>query len=148
MNSFTRDELWNRACRRVAVVMRGMWEEKGSSDSRLLESMMLPDTLTIVGKSITASGRSHREHVVPRLVIARECHRMLAEGATDDDITTYIKDHVRIVLISDEERLRLDRKDQLGLRQKMPSEWVRGHDIYARLSVAGIIWEPLGPKAT
>jgi len=147
MVKYTREERWDRACLRVAIVIRGMWEEKGSSDSRLLESMMLPDDLTMVGKSVALTGRGRREHVVPRLVIVNECHRMLACGATDAEVAAYIKDHVRIVLVTDEERLRLDRVDQMGLRQTMPPGWMPGHDIFARLAAADIVWTPQAAHA-
>lgn len=144
MNKFSDEERWQRACLRIAVVMRGMWEEKEGSDSRLLESMMIPDDLTVVGKSVALiEGRGRREHVVPRLVVVNECHRMLKDGASDAEVAAYIRGHVRIVLITNEERLRLDRADQLGLRQAMPADWMTGHDIYARLTAAGIVWKPL-----
>jgi len=76
-NDFSRAERLERASLRVAMLIRGMWEEKGSSDTRLLETLLLPDDLTIVGRSRALRGKGRREHVVPRLVIIAECHKML-----------------------------------------------------------------------
>jgi hypothetical protein len=80
----------------------------------------------------------------PRLVVIKAVHDMLERGATDGQIAEFIRAHVKIVMISDEECLKLDRKDQLGLRQRMPIGWAFGDDIYARLSVAEIEWAPTG----
>ena len=69
MVTFSPAERLERASLRVAMHIRGMWEEKGSSDTRLLEALFLPDELTVVGRSRSYEGKGHREHVVPRLVI-------------------------------------------------------------------------------
>jgi len=138
------DERYERACLRAAMNIRGLWEEKGSSDTRLIEGLLLPDEFTVVGHSRAFSGRGRREHVIPRLVVIKEVHDMLERGATDVQIAEFIRAHVKIVMISDEECLKLDRKDQLGLRQRMPMGWAFGDDIYARLSVAEIEWAPTG----
>jgi hypothetical protein len=141
---FSRNELLDRACMRVAMHIRGLWEEKRSSDTRLLESFFIPDAFTVVGQSAALTdGKPHREHVVPRLVVVGECHRLLATGATDRNIADVIRDNVKIVLISQEERLRLDSSRNLGLKQTMPKGWRFGDDIYARLHAAGIEWKPL-----
>lgn len=128
--------------------MRGLWEEKGSSDTRLLEAFFLPDEFTIVGRSRQHDGFGRREHVVPRLVIVRECHRMLEAGATDEEIARFLREHVRIVLISNEECERLDRKAELGLRQTMPEGWTFGDDLFARLRRAEIEWEAADRNVT
>lgn len=143
---FSHEELWKRASLRAAVHMRGLWEEKGSSDTRLLESLFLPDAYTVVGRSIAISGRGRREHVIPRLVVVEECHRMLDAGASDEDVAAFIRAHIKVVIISDEERRRLDHVSELGLRQCMPNGWTFGDDPYARLSAAGILWSPIAPK--
>jgi hypothetical protein len=137
-------ELLDRACLRVAMLIRGMWEEKGSSDTRLLEEPLLPDRLTIVGRSraLKPGEGYRREHVVPRLVILKECHQRLSGGASDAEIAAYIRDHIRIVLITNDECRRLDRRDELGLRQVMPPDWQSGGDPFARLEAAGIEWDP------
>ena len=144
MPTFTDAELLDRACLRVATVIRGMWEEKGSSDTRLLEEPLLPDWLTVVGRSraLKPGEKARREHVVPRLVILKACHAMLPNAA-DAEIAAFIRDHVRIVLITEDEQRRLDRRDAHGLRQTMPKEWEPGGDLYARLQAAAIAWEPI-----
>jgi hypothetical protein len=143
---FTETELLERATLRVAMHIRGLWEERGSSDTRLLEALFIPDSLTTVGRSRTFNGKGRREHVVPRLVIIDACHEMLKSGASDETIARFIRDHVKIVQISPEECERLDRSDQLGLRQKMPNGWKPGDDVFARLEAAGIEWDLIPPS--
>jgi hypothetical protein len=140
---FSKAELFDRAALRVAAHIRGLLEEKGSSDTRLLEALFIPDELTVVGRSRACVGEGHREHVVPRRVVIKECHRMIETGATDAEVARFIRDTVRIVRISDEERRRLDSRDQLGLRQEMPAGWKIGGDLFARLKAAQIEWEPI-----
>ena len=140
---YSRTERLERASLRVAMHIRGLWEEKGSSDTRLLESLFLPDELVLAGRSRSFEGRGRREHVVPRLVIIDECHKMLERGETDAAIAAFIREHVKIVLISDDECRRLDRAAQLGLRQTMPVGWQFGDDLFARLKVAQIEWDPI-----
>ncbi len=141
--TFSPRERLERASLRVAMHIRGLWEEKGSSDTRLLEALLIPDELVLVGRSKAFPGKGRREHVVPRLVIIAECHGMLAKGATDEAIAAFIRDHVKIVMISEDECRRLDRSTDLGLRQRMPADWKVGDDVFARLKAAGIDWEPL-----
>ena len=141
--AYTNEERLERACRRVAMHIRGLWEEKGSSDTRLLESPLLPDELVVAGQSRAYRGTGRREHVVPRLVVVRECLRMLEAGHDDEALAAFIRHHVKIVLLTAEESARLDRKEHLGLRQAMPPGWTFGDDIFARLDAAGIEWIPL-----
>lgn len=138
--TYTFEERYERACLRAAMNIRGLWEEKGSSDTRLIEGLLLPDEFTVVGRSLAFSERGRREHVIPRLIVIKAVHDMLERGATDAQIAGFIRDHVKIVMISDEECSRLDRKDRLGLRQRMPAGWVFGDDIFARLTAAEIAW--------
>lgn len=145
---YTRTERLERASLRAAMHIRGLWEEKGSSDTRLLEGLLLPDDLVVAGRSRAWTGVGRREHVVPRKVVIDECHRLLAQGEDDAVIAALIRDHVRIVLITREECDRLDRRDALGLRQRMPEGWRFGDDIHARLTAAGILWDPIAPDAT
>lgn len=123
--------------------IRGLWEEKGSSDTRLLESLFIPDGFTVVGRSDACGEQARREHVIPRRVLVKECHRRLENGESDAALATFLRDHVKVVIISEEERQRLDRWKHLGLRQKMPSGWQFGDDIFARLNAAGISWQPV-----
>jgi hypothetical protein len=141
---FSRAERLERASLRVAMHIRGLWEEKGSSDTRLLESLFLPDELVLAGRSRSYDGKGRREHVVPRLVIIKECHDMLERGETDDAIAAFIREHVKIVMISNDECERLDRAARPGLRQTMPIGWIIGDDVFARLKTAQIEWDPIG----
>jgi len=142
---FSDAELLERASLRVTRFIRGMWEEKGDSDSRLLLHPWMPDRLTTMGRSRACAGKVYREHVVPRVLIVREAHRMFAEGHSDDEVALYIRDHVKIVEITKEEADRLDRKADFNLKKTMPEGWQAGGDVYARLAAAGIEWEPKGP---
>lgn len=137
---YSKAERLERACLRAARNIGELWEEKGSSDTRLLDGVLFPDELTVVGRSLAYADKGHREHVVPRLVIAVRCHEMFAAGASDAEVAQFIREHLAIVLITNEECERLDRKDQFALRQTMPADWAVGGDIFARLTAAGITW--------
>lgn len=140
MSRFTRDELIDRAFLRVAQVMHGMWEEKGSSDTRLLQEPLIPDTYVVVGESL--AGTDHREHVVPRAVICDHCHTMFAAGVDLDTVAKHIRRTLKIVRIARDEQIRLDRNDQFGLKQKMPDGWsFETGDVFARLKVAQITFK-------
>jgi hypothetical protein len=139
-----------RASLRVAMHIRGLYEERGSSDTRLLESFFLPDEHTLVGVSHAwrASGdKGRREHVVPRLVIIKACHAMVANGENDAAIACVIRDNVKIVMITEEECQRLDGRQQHGFKQCMPKKWKVGDDPFARLTTAGIAWDPVSDAA-
>jgi len=111
-----------------------MWEETGSSDTRLLMEPLISDALVIAGQS--RKGADRREHVVPRVFICHECHRLFQAGRTIPQVAEFIAQHLRIVRISIEEQRHLDQN--LRLKQTMPIGWSVGDDIYARLRVAGI----------
>jgi hypothetical protein len=136
MNAFTKEELLRRACLRAAFVMRSMWEEKGSSDTRLLDSPIVPDELVLVGESL--KGKEHREHVVPRVVICDQCHKIFAGGGSIEEAANYIRQHLKIVLISREEQIHVDSAAKMGWRQCMPPDWSPGGNVFARLDAAGI----------
>lgn len=120
--------------------MRSLYEEKGSSDSRLLNPPIIPDSLTVVGRSKAFTVPGRREHVIPRLVITERCHQMIRSRCSDAEVATFIADHLRIVLITNEESRRLDLKSAANLRQSMPEDWTFGGDLFRRLSDAGIEW--------
>lgn len=125
--------------------IRGLWEEKGSSDTRLLEGLFLPDDLTVVGRShgLVDGAPYRREHVVPRKVIIDECHAMLGRGDSDEFIARFIRDHTRIVLITPEEAEALDQSKSPCLKQAMPVGWAPGGGLYRRLDLMGIKWSPI-----
>jgi hypothetical protein len=139
---YTREERLERASRRAAAHIRGVWEETGYSDTRFLDAVLLPDALTIVGITTSTERPLRREHVVPRIYIIEECKRMLHNGATDEAISDLILQNTKIVLISSQEQFRLDSRQHLNLSQKMPHGWAFGDDVFARLREAKIEWIP------
>src|SRR5690606_27942308 len=126
VRDFSDAELLERACLRVTMFMRGMWEEKGSSDSRLLFDPWIPDRLVTVGRSTACTDKVYREHVVPRVHIANAVHKMFADGYSDEQVARYIREHVKIVEITREEADRLDRRVNANLKTKMPADWNAG----------------------
>ena len=142
---FSRAELLERASLRVAMHIRGVWEERGSSDTRLLEGLFLPDDLTVVGRSrgLAADDIGRREHVVPRLRVIRECIALIKADRPDAEIADFIARHVKIVQVTREECARLDRaRGKGGSKQDTPADWMVGDNIYLRLHREGILWEP------
>jgi hypothetical protein len=79
--AYTKPQLVERNALRLAMVLRGIYEETGGSDTRLLTGVLIPDELVEVGRSL--AGTDHREHVVPRKVIWTECQRFFDSGAPD-----------------------------------------------------------------
>ena len=125
------------------MLIRGVWEETGFSDTRFVAAMIIPDVLTAVGISAEAvEGTMRREHVVPRILIINECKRMLRNGDTDDTIARLIQANTKIVFVSPAEQVKLDSSHHLNLSRRMPSGWRFGDDIFARLEAAGIEWFP------
>jgi len=139
LRNYTPEERLERASLRVALVIREMLEETGHSHSRLLEGPLLPDDLTEIGMSDSITEGGWREHVVPCRVVIYECHRRFASGESDADVAKYIRDHVKIVRISDAERRLLDGRES-GLKQSMPGDWKYGDDIFRRLANVGVKW--------
>ena len=137
MRNFSEEDLIQRAFQRVAMVMFGMWEEKGSSDTRLLLPPLIPDEFVIVGES--AAGRENREHVIPRNIICYRCHEMFSAGSSTEAVAAFIRRYLQIVHISKEEQQRLDSGKELNLRQRMPDGWsFESGNLYARLEAAKI----------
>ncbi len=129
---FTAEELRKRAFLRAAQVLYGHWEEGTGAHSRLFETL-IPESGLLLGTSVEGSG--WREHVVPCAVIRDRCLQLFDQGKSVEDVAAYIETHLKIVIISREERARLD--FQLGLKSTMPTGWEDG-DIMARLRAAGI----------
>ncbi len=150
-SKFSDDELVQRAFLRAARVMFEMWEERGSSDTRLLIEPLIPRQFVLVG--VSSDGAEHDEHVVPRKVICDECHKIFAVGTDSltekevliDTAARLIQKHLKIVLISKREKDRLDEGKQLNLRQRMPKDWIfESGDTYERLRRAEIQFSPCG----
>jgi hypothetical protein len=140
-SNFTKTDLLHRACLRAAFCIRSLHEEKEGSDTRLLNPPIIPDALTVVGRSQAYVAPGRREHVIPRLVIIKRCHEMIEAQKSDEEIAAFIAAHLRIVLLTDEESARLDLKSKANLRQSMPADWTFGGDLFRRLETANIRWE-------
>lgn len=137
-SKYSKDELIDRACYRIAWNIHHMWSETGSSDTRLFMEPLIPESFVTVGKS--KKGTDRKEHVVPRKVLCEESHRMFSENASIEDVASVIKEHLKIVLISNDEQKKLDH--ELGLKQTMPEGWsFKDANPFHRLDFAGIEYE-------
>ena len=86
----------------------------------------------------------HREHVVPLALIRDHCEKMFSLGGNVAAVTKLLERHLKIVMISKAERLRLD--FDLGLKVSMPKGWSfddENADPFARLKAAGIEWDQI-----
>jgi hypothetical protein len=92
---------------------------------------------SIKGRLQELSGKSaYREHIVPCTLIERKAIEMFKSGNTVEEVAEMIKSNLLILRISDEEAYKLD--IELGLRTVMPEGWDFGHDVYSRITFAGI----------
>lgn len=89
------------------------------------------DNIITVGSS---SCPQYREHVVPCILVAQRAAELCMEGKSDEEVASFIKDHLAIVRISIEQARYLD--IDLKLKDRMPEGW--GDSIYARLEFAEI----------
>jgi hypothetical protein len=64
---------------------------------------------------------------------------MFRVGSSIDDVAKMIQDTLCIIIISVEEQEKID--FTLKLKTTMPEGWIYGHDIFARLILAGVILE-------
>ncbi|MFC1719921.1 hypothetical protein ACFL00_02120 [Pseudomonadota bacterium] len=122
---------------RVGHVIRKKNREILYSDSQ--------DRAITRGRSVKLSkeqfknGNYWREHVVPCKLIAERAAEMSNDNREVREIAKFIEYHLAIVLITHEEKEKLDH--ELGLRDSMPEGWRWDGDIYARLHKAGIEYE-------
>lgn len=145
MANFTADQLIDRVFLRISYVMHSMWEETGSSDTRLLDEPLVPDRYVVVGES--RRGTECREHVIPRKVVCEQCHSMFAHGATIEQVAAFLRSYVKVVRISKDERHVLDHGSKLNLRQRMPVGWsFEDGDVFARLALGGIVFSQIGTE--
>ena len=153
MKTFSKDEITRRSFLRLARVMYEMWEEheEHSLDTRLPDQPLIKDELVIAGRSLALPDNfknkdAHREHIVPRLVLIEESKNIF-ETTQDPDVSIFkasefLREHTKIVFISKDEMKRLD----IGpgnLKQCMPEGWKVGDDIYQRLHIKDIKFQPL-----
>ncbi len=121
--------------------MHQSWEENWRH-SRLLDEPLIPNHIIMAGRSRAAA--EHREHVVPLALIRDQCEKMFSLGANVAAVTKLLERHLKIVMISKAERLRLD--FDLGLKVSMPKGWSfddENADPFARLKAAGIEWDQI-----
>ncbi|WP_236711382.1 hypothetical protein [Novosphingobium barchaimii] len=121
--------------------MHQSWEENWRH-SRLLDEPLIPNHIIMVGRSRAAA--EHREHVVPLALIRDQCEKMFSLGANVAAVAKLLERHLKIVMISRAERLRLD--FDLGLKVSMPKGWSfddENADPFARLKAAGIEWDQI-----
>lgn len=137
--SYTKEQLLERNALRLAMVLRGIYEETGGSDTRLLTGLLIPDELVEVGRSFARA--DHREHVVPRKVIWTECKRLFDAEAPDEEVARFLVAHIKVIRISRAEQLHLDSAQGANLKQCMPKGWKVGDDVFARLAAADIRFE-------
>ncbi|WP_152639792.1 hypothetical protein [Sphingobium bisphenolivorans] len=138
---FTNKEIAQRVFARAAWVMHQSWEENWRH-SRLLDEPLIPNHIIMAGRSRAAA--EHREHVVPLALIRDQCEKMFSLGANVAAVTKLLERHLKIVMISKAERLRLD--FDLGLKVSMPKGWSfddENADPFARLKAAGIEWDQI-----
>ncbi len=133
-NKYTQLEMKQRAIKRLAELFYDHWEEGRVGSTRIFEHVV-PDEWIICGQS--SSGGNYREHVVPCSLIRDQSIKMYQSGKSVEEVARMIERHLAIVIISDEERNRLDNK--CGWKTTMPSGWeFEVGDPFARLTMAGI----------
>lgn len=91
-------------------------------------------------------GGNYPEHVVPCAYLRNRCLALLEDGYLIEDVARAIRPFLAIVMITDEQRKRLDFSPAaggLGLKDVMPQGWTfETGNIYARLHAANIAFEP------
>lgn len=131
---FPIDELRTRACKRVAVVLHGIWEEGGLAHTRIFDTLVWHQYIT-VGKS--KDGAEHKEHLVPCAVIRDIANAEFENGASTEEVATIVERLLKVAYISKSERHKID--FELGLKTRMPAGWdYRNDSVYARLDTGGV----------
>lgn len=144
MSNFSPEQRIERAFYRAAYVLRSIWEEDGRYDTRLLDEPLIPSGYVTVGESI--KGAECKEHVVPRDAICRECVKMFEAKSDLSQVATFIRNNLKIVFITREERYNLDSGSRLNMRKRMPDNWrFEGGDVFARLRHGGIEFRLFSP---
>ncbi len=101
------------------------------------------DELIVLGHSPNGfiSNNPWREHVVPVCLIKDQAIKMAEQGASVNVIADFIRHHLYIVHITNDERKQLDSNKQEGgynLKTSMPEDWIFGCNPLERLTAAGI----------
>jgi len=130
----TQAEQKQRAIKRLAQIFRDHWEEGRVGSTRIFEHVV-PDAWLICARS--SSGGRYREHIVPCVLIRDQSIKMYQAGELVEAVAKMIERHLAIVLISEEEKNRMDK--QRGWKTTMPEGWEFGSgDPFARLTSCGI----------
>lgn len=131
---YTQQEKKKRAIKRLAELFHDHWEERRVGSTRVFEHIV-PDEWLISGHS--TSGGKCREHVVPCALIRDQSIDMYQRGKSILDVSSMIEKYLAIVLISKDEKKRLD--NELGWKTTMPPGWsFNSGNRYARLIEAKI----------
>jgi len=134
LQTYSQQQLKERALRRVAVVLQEHAEEGRYPHSRIFDTLV-PDAWVVEGTSTNGGG--WREHVVPCSYLASACVQKFQGGGTVEQVTELLDRYLKIVHITLEERQHLD--FELKLRNRMPDGWRFGvDDAFARLRAANI----------
>lgn len=95
------------------------------------------DHLITIGESVNRTKENtYREHIVPCILIYNQAVTMTLEKRSITEIAQMIKQHLAIVLITNEEAELLD--NELDMQTSMPEGWEFGSSIFARINVANI----------
>ena len=101
------------------------------------------DSMIVIGGSPRGlrSSMPYREHVVPVCLIRDEAVRLAEEGAGVYAIANFIKHHLYVVLLTEDEASQLNEKQDkggLGYKTSMPEGWIFGDNPIERITTAGI----------
>jgi hypothetical protein len=150
---FTPEQIKKRAFLRIAHILFEHWEEGTGPHSRQSDILLnhIDKNEFIEGESVAVSpdDPGGPEHVVPCAFILQQCLKFFDKGKSEGKsevevmkgVAEYIERYLKIVLVTKEERRKLDSK-QLGLKDKMPRDWKDGDDIMVHLNVAGVRIKP------
>lgn len=135
-----------RAFLRAARYIRRIPTEGVSAHSRVVERF-IPEEFVPRGKG--KDGPGHGEHVVPCVLLLKECIARFAREDSLDQVADFLRQNVVIVDITEKQREYLDgspRSGGLGLKTKMPHWWKFDSDcIFQRLHCAEIEFDPPRP---
>jgi hypothetical protein len=155
MPDFTHDELFSRRALRLAQLLFDHWEEQSHKEESqrhgfntdLLKEPFIKDHWVMRGRSerlaselaadTTEGVIQRREHIVPRVLIARESLKMIAAEATVEMVRDAIVRNLGIVMVTAAEANHLDHT--LKWKMSMPPGWrFNIDDPMQRLKEAGI----------
>lgn len=124
-------------------------EEGAQLHTRIFE-FFIPRAFVPRGVALNLEGPDvHHEHVVPCAYLRNVACRLFAKGQSDEEVATFIRRCLAVVIIRKADAQKLDQA--MGLKNTMPAGWdpIRG-DIFARLRLANIpfVTSPVDAHAT